>query len=202
MDWSLHPTCLVSSEVPFVAGKGVRYHQEMHAAYHWRPPTHTHRVASFVNFADHMDCWPTTVRLWTHLMNDYEWSLFGGGMPEGVLQPTTAIADEMAASGWGLHDKVTGDGFGHVLWGWAAVGRPLIGHASYYKGKLGEVLWRDLETCIDLDQHSVAEEDKLIRDISRETARHLAMCEAIRAEVDNYYDPEIDARDIAQLLGA
>jgi hypothetical protein len=125
--------------------------------------------------------------------------LHGAGMPDGIVAPTTAVADAMADAAWGYHDKVTGDGFGHVLWGWAAIGRPLIGHAGHYRGKLGGVLWRDGETCIDLDKHSLAEAADIIRGTSR--AQHLQMCWAMRDLFETYYDPERDAQDIARLLG-
>jgi hypothetical protein len=200
VDWMLDPIALVSSEVP-ISGRGVRYHQEMHPAYTWREPGDPHHIANFVNYATHMECWSQTPKLWQAL-SDFGWALYGAGMPNGSLSPTTAVVDAMAAAGWGLHDKVTGDGFGHVLWGWAAIGRPLIGHASHYAGKLGGVLWRDLETCIDLDQHSIEEAAELVRAVSDSPSRHRAMCVAMRKTFEAYYDPEQDARNIAQLLGA
>lgn len=200
VDWRLDPIALVSSEV-LILGRGVRYHQEMHPAYHWREPKPNHQsIKSFVNYASTMECWPLSAQLWKQLP-DFKWSLHGGGMPDGVIKPTTAIADSMADASWALHDKVTGDGFGHVLWGWAAVGRPLIGHASHYKGKLGSVLWRDLETCIDLDKHTPEEAARLIRDITADAPRHREMCRLIRNAFDSYYDPEADAANIARLLG-
>jgi hypothetical protein len=199
VDWSLDPIALVSSEVP-ILGRGVRYHQEMHPAYHWVDPKgSTKRIASFVNYATHTECWPTTVAL-SGLLRDHEWSLYGAGMPDGSLQPTTSVAHAMAGSDWALHDKPTGDGFGHVLWGWAAIGRPLIGHASHYAGKLGGVLWRDLETCIDLDRHSIEEAAEIIRGIT--PLRHLVMCKAIHAAYRQHYSPARDAAAIARLLGA
>jgi hypothetical protein len=103
----------------------------------------------------------------------------------------------MAGVGWGWHDKAQGDGFGHVIHTWAAVGRPLIGHASHYRGKMGERFWRDGETCIDLDRHSVAEAVETIRSIT--PGRHAEMCAAIRAEFDGI-DYEGEAEQIRALL--
>jgi hypothetical protein len=65
----------------------------------------------------------------------------------------------------GLARQGTGDGFGHVIHTWAAVGRPIIGHASHYAGQLGECFWQDGVTCIDLDRHPVDEAVALIREI-------------------------------------
>lgn len=200
VDWSLDPIVLASSEVP-IKGRGLRYHQEMHPAYQWHEPRQQTRIKSYINFAHVMQCWPLTVELWKALP-DFKWSLHGGGMPDGVIKPTSAIAAGMADASWAMHDKVTGDGFGHVLWGWAAVGRPLIGHASHYAGKLGGVLWADLKTCIDLDQHDIPEAARLIREISADPGRHYQMCRAIRDRFEAYYDPAQDAANIARLLGA
>ena len=198
IDWGLYPTCLVSSEMP-IEGKGLRYHQEMDRSFHWREPDGRPVISSFINFATHNDCWPLAIQLWA-LLPGFEWQLHGGGMPDGVVKPASAIAEKMALSSWAYHDKPTGDGFGHVLWGWAAIGRPLIGHASHYAGKLGEVLWIDGVTCIDLDKHDVDEAADLIREVDAD--RHLEMCHAIRRAFDQHYDPERDARAIAQMLGA
>jgi hypothetical protein len=104
----------------------------------------------------------------------------------------------MAASSFGWHDKPHGDGFGHILHGWAAIGRPLIGHARHYRGKMGEPFWRDGETCIDLDRHSVAEAAEMVR--SMRPAEHLAMSRAIRATFDSLVDYDAEAAAIRALL--
>lgn len=201
VDWSLDPIALVSSEVP-ILGRGIRYHQEMHAAYAWRGVSEDpHVIRSFVQYFPRTECFGLSQQMWRAL-DDFGWYLHGAGCPDGLVNPTTAVADTMAASGWGYHCKPTGDGFGHVLWGWAALGRPLIGHASHYKGKLGEVLWRDMETCIDLDQHTPEEAADLIRDISAHPKWHAEMCEAMRDAFAANYDPAADAANIARLLGA
>ena len=201
IDWSLDPSALISAESPIV-GRGIRYHQEMDACYRWHPPAEAdrHRIGSFVNLMPRIECWPLMFEAWQALRPEFSFAIHGHGCPDGVVHPTTAVAETMAGCGWGYHDKVTGDGFGHVIWGWAAIGRPLIGHASHYRGKLGEVLWRDLGTCIDLDQHTVPEAAQLIRDISADPDRHAQMCDAMRRTFEAHYDPERDARAIRTLL--
>ncbi len=104
----------------------------------------------------------------------------------------------MAASAWGWHDKPHGDGFGHVLHGWAAVGRPLIGHASHYRGKMGEPFWQDLVTCIDLDRHSLPEAAEIVRSMRPDD--HGAMCRAIRATFDELVDYDAEEQAIRDLL--
>jgi hypothetical protein len=76
------------------------------------------------------------------------------------------VADVMRASGWIWHDKRIGDGYGHVVHTAAAMGRPLIGHASHFAGMMAEPFWQDMRTAIDLDKHDPIEALRLIRAIS------------------------------------
>lgn len=196
VDWALDPLVLASSEVALA--HGVRYHQEMHPAFHDVEPTDRYRISSFVNLMPRIDCWPLLYET-AKLLPEFTFRIHGAGCPDGLVTPTTAVAEAMAASGWGWQDKVTGDGFGHVLWGWAAIGRPIVGHASHYKGQLGAVLWTD-ETAIDLDRYSSAEAAALIRAISADPERHTAMCRAMRAVFEAHYDPDRDAQAIREYL--
>lgn len=198
--WELEPLALVSSEVPIV-GRGVRYHQEMDpAATGWTPPQRGDlRVASFVN------CFPSIgpcYGLWTEaraLLPEAAFGEFGIDGADGVVKPIGTLATLMAASTFGWHDKAHGDGFGHVIHGWAAAGRPLVGHGSHYAGRLAERLWRHGETCIDLDRVSVAEAAELMRELRRDRPRHEAMCRAIREEYERI-DHAAEAEAIRELL--
>lgn len=208
--WNLDPLALVSSEVPIV-GRGVRYHQEMDPAAssfvkpewmreHWarwsysKPP-----ISSFVN------CFPSIGSCydgWTAMrqaLPDFQFLEYGIDGAEGVLKPIGALAAAMGSSLFGYHCKTHGDGFGHVIHGWAAVGRPIIGHSSHYRGKMAEHLWRHGETCIDLDVVSIPEAARMVRDIAADPDRHAAMCHAIRAEYDRI-DHDAEAAAIKALL--
>jgi len=173
---------------------GVVYHQEMDPIA-FRPVTERRTAASFVN------CMPFMGRCWDLLQEAQGLGLsvrvFGIDGREGIVKPNTALVDLMASVGWGWHDKGQGDGYGHVLHTWAAVGRPLVGHASHYAGKMGERFWRDGETCIDLDKHSVAETVEIVRTITPE--RHAEMCRAIRAEFERI-DYDAETEQIRRLL--
>jgi hypothetical protein len=119
----------------------------------------------------------------------------------GYVAPMARVADMMRAAGWVWHDKAgymgsqPGDGYGHVLFTAAAMGRPLIGHASYYKGQAGETFWRDGETCIDLDRHTADEAVGLVLRYSGDPAAWAELSSSIRdrflAEVD--FDAEAEA---------
>jgi len=193
IDWTLNPLVINSSEMP----GGVTYHQEFSLTdFHYAPlmgPT----VASFVNCMTSLPCY-WALQEARSLLPEIDWRIYGIDGEHGNIKPTAAVADVMRAAGWGWHDKVTGDGFGHVIHNWAAVGRPLIGHASHYAGKLAEPFWQDGVTAIDLDFHSVEETVEIIRTTSPK--RHREMAEAMRATFDATVDFAADAEKVGALL--
>lgn len=205
IDWSLDPLALVSAEAPIV-GRGVRLHQEFDSAdtFRFREPGPLHRMrlaSSFVNCMPAIACWPTLLA-YQAALPEFDFRVHGIDGPDGNLHPVQAIADAMAASMFGWHDKEHGDGFGHVLHNWAAVGRPLIGHASHYAGRMGAALWQDGVTCIDLDQRTMSENVALIRAIAADPDRHAEMCHAIRRTFDVLVDWEQEAAAVRRLLEA
>lgn len=150
--------------------------------FRYRAPVRRNRIVSFVNLLPRIpEMWEGFCGLQERL-GGFTFASFGHDCPDGLLKPVAAIAEEMSRAGFAYHDKVTGDGFGHILANWAAVGRPLIGHASYYAGQWGSVLWRDMETCIDLDRHSLDDVAVLVREMTPED--HERMCLAIRATLE------------------
>ena len=154
---------------------------DFHRTFRYRSPVRMDRITSFVNLLPRIpESWAPLERLKELL--GWEVRSFGHDCPDGLLKPVAAIAEEMSRAGWAYHDKPTGDGFGHILANWAAVGRPLIGHASFYQGQWGAPLWVDQETCIDLDRHPIEEVAEMILDT---TARsHEWMCQNIRARFE------------------
>lgn len=191
IDWSLKPLVLNSSEMP----GGVTYHQEFSLSdFRYEPPS-SWVIGSFVNCMEQIECaWALREARESNLT----FRIHGIDGEHGNLKPTSAVADAMRSYGWAWHDKITGDGFGHVIHGWAAVGRPLIGHASHYAGKLAEPFWQDGVTAIDLDFHSVEEAVEIIRTTS--PAKHREMCEAMRATFDATVDFDADAEKVRALL--
>ena len=195
IDWSLDPLVLSSSEMP-ILGRGIRVHQEMDPVA-FVPPgegrVHLRTAASFVN------CMPQMGSCWDLLQGSgLSVDVYGINGPLDIIKPYSTLIELMGDYGWGWHDKQQGDGFGHVIHSWAAVGRPLVGHASHYSGKFAQHFWRDMETCIDLDRHSIEEAVELIRSIS--PSAHEAMCHAIRGEFDTI-DYDAEAEMIAEFLG-
>lgn len=193
VDWSLDPLALVSSEMP-IHGRGIRYHQEMDPV-EWMDPARIVPkgwAASFVN------CMPSMGACWD-LMHQVTFAVdvYGIDGDRGIIKPYSELVRLMGLYEWGWHDKAQGDGFGHVIHSWAAVGRPLVGHAGHYAGKMGERFWRD-GTCIDLALVSVAEAEERIRSTS--VGVHREMSRAIRTEFDTI-DYDAEAEMIADFLG-
>lgn len=199
VDWTLDPLAVVSSEVPIV-GRGVRIHQPFdHATtFRYRDPAEAQPViSSFVNLMPRLDEWPDTAALLARL--PFVSRIYGIDGPDGNLHPVDEIAERMARSAFGLHVKVTGDGFGHVLHNWAAVGRPLVGRGRYYAGQLGSRFWQDGVTSFDMDLHTPDELAASIRETWNDRPRYEAMCRAIRAEFD-LIDWEAEAGAVRGLL--
>jgi len=124
--------------------------------------------------------------------------VYGIDGENGVVKPFALLLNRMAGADFGWHDKAQGDGFGHVIHAWAAVGRPLIGHASHYAGKMGSAFWTP-ETSLDLDRMTIPEVVERVRTIT--PSEHRAMCERIRAIFDEVYRPDEEAAAIAEFLG-
>lgn len=210
IDWSLDPIALISGEEP-ILGRGLNMHQpfDMQETFRYREPVNSKLITSWVNCMPRISgtCWPTLLS-YREALPEFEFRIYGICLPEeverwpivkGNVHPVEAIADEMAASRFVWHCKAHGDGFGHVLHNAAAVGRPLIGEAGHYKGKMPEHIWKDLTTCIDLEQRSFDENVALIRKIADDPVKYGEMSRAIRSEVE-HIDWAGEAAQIGRLL--
>lgn len=194
--WNLDPLVLNSSEQR-VEGRGITYHQEFDlTAFHYAPvdPDLADTVGSFVNCMDRMPCYPVLADAMVR-MPERSFGIFGIDGMHGNIKPTAKVAEVMRRHGWAWHDKITGDGFGHVIHNWAAVGRPLIGHAGHYTGQMAAPLWEDGVTCIDLDRHAIADVPSLMAEYDQ-----TAMGQAIRQRFDELVDYDAEAEKIGALL--
>jgi hypothetical protein len=197
IDWSLKPLVISTNEAP-LQGRAVRVHQEIdRRTFAYREPSTSRSVSSFVNCFASTPCHADfqAIEALTPGWAFYEYGIDGA---DGNVASVGEIAMLMADSAFGWHDKHQGDGFGHVIHDWAAIGRPIIGHASHYRGLMAERFWQDGVTCIDLDRHSHAEVAEMIRTMA--PAKHREMCEAIRAEFDRI-EWDAEAEEVRGLLG-
>lgn len=204
VDWSLDPIALVSSDVPVPAdARFVRCHQEFDKDVMFSygdplavpAPEMLVTAKTFVNCFDRMPIELATFLAMENLLPDIRFAMHGHGGREGLVAPTSEIAIRMAEAGFAWHDKPQGDGFGHVIHYWAAIGRPLIGHARNYLGKVAGPFWEDGVTAIDLDKHTLEETACIMRGLVNDPSLHEKMCRRIRQRLDELVD--FDAEEIA-----
>jgi hypothetical protein len=132
------------------------------------------------------------------MMPDYAFASFGGQCENGAMIGIENIAATMRDSQFGFHSKWGGDGYGHVLYNWYACGRPVITRMSDYKGKLGEELLEDEETCIDLDQHSFEEVCGIIRTMPPHKYQY--MCQQAYQRFKDLVDFSAEEQSIREFL--
>lgn len=199
IDWSLSPLVVNASEMPMLgehANIGEEFDSEITFAQAALPLDRA-KIGSFIHAMPLYECWPLLQRA-QELMPEYRFVIHGDQTPNGRVMPTWKMAEIMRSCGWGWHDKAVGDGYGHVLHYWAAIGRPLIGHAGHYTGKTGLDLWEDGVTCVDLGRRSLENAVEMIRQMPLE--QHAQMCREMRARFDASTDWEGDARRVSDLL--
>lgn len=206
-DWSLNPLVLNSSET-VLQGRGVTIHQEYEkdTVFKYRPPAYD-KPFGIASAATFINCFPGHPNQVTYyettqaLLPEWQWGMHGSDGAHGKVGPYTRLAEVMAMYGFGWHDKPHGDGFGHVIHYLASVGRPLIGHASYYDGLFAGPLWEDGITSINLDGRSPAEVSQLLSEVAADPERHEQMCRTIRQRVDDIVDFDAEEAQVRSLLG-
>lgn len=199
IDHSIPQVVLASANIAVRRIPHVIYHQEFDRnLFAYTPPTDPLVVTSLMLRLD----WTSCDYSWIANAKGLRWSALGGsGMTDrGYLAPMSRVAERIAASGWIWQDKRIGDGYGHVLHTAAAMGRPLIGHASHYKGLMGEPLWSDLKTCIDLDRHEPREALRLIRAIAADPEWYCEMSQGIADKFAELVDFDAEADRIRAVL--
>ena len=192
---------LASAKVP----GALIHHQEFDTSlFGFQPVQERHAVASFMLRLDET----SGPYRWLAEADGVDWFAVKAESPRdrGYLAPMSKVAERMQAAGFVWHDKAgykgarPGDGYGHVLFAAAHAGRPLIGHASYYAGLMGEPLWEDGQTCIDLDRHAPPQALRLWRDITADPERHDAMAVAIRERFESQVDFDAEAQAVKAAL--
>lgn len=123
----------------------------------------TQWVTSFVNCLPNPDLWNRLKELMTP---DYEFKAFGIDCPDGIWGKIQEIASYMATSKYGYHFKPGGDGFGHTVYNWLAVGRPILINLKDYRDKLAGEFLIEEKTCIDISDLGAAEIAYRISNIS------------------------------------
>lgn len=199
IDRSVRQLILASAAIPRGTRDAVIYHQEFdRSLFSYTPVTNPAAVTSFMLRLDDY----SGPYQWLSEASGVTWKSVGDvdRRTDAYLAPMTKVAEAMRQTGWVWHDKTIGDGFGHVVHNAAAMGRPLIGHASNYKGRVAEPFWTDLVTAIDLDRHTPEVALRLIRAISADPEWHTAMAEELAATFTRLVDFDSEAAAIRRLL--
>jgi hypothetical protein len=204
VDWDLDPLVICSAEAP-IYGRGVLYHQEYSKdetfAFVDPAKSDSFQVRSFVNCFDSIHPEFERYQKFQGRLKEHQFFTHGHDGADGLVQPTEAVAANMACAGWGYHDKPQGDGFGHIIHYWASIGRPLIGSAAYYQGLFADHLWVDGVTCVDLSKHSLDAAARQVDLVSGIPEMHAEMCVAIRQRLDDLIDFDKEEAEIRSLLG-
>jgi hypothetical protein len=155
----------------------VEYHQEFDLKIFRKvAPNNQNIITSLINVHHDMPDYPLFLELEKQMFN-WNFLSFGGQGRDGSMDGARRVAMAIRESRFIWHVKAGGDGFGHILFNTAAMGRPVITKMSHYSGKLGEKLLIDGETCINID--GLGPED-IIKKIEyfNQPMRYDAMCKA------------------------
>lgn len=113
----------------------------------------------------------------------------------GNCHTTRAVAERMAEAQVAWHFKEWSDGYGHVIHNWAAIGRPMLVSADYYRDKLAGPLLHEGVTSWDIRRRTDGEIADLVNRLMTDRdfwLKHAhAMAERFEDVVD--FDSEADA---------
>lgn len=124
--------------------------------------------------------------------------LYGKYARDGYLSNVLEIANMMGKSKFGLHLKSVGDGYGHVIHNWFAVGRPVIFRGSQYKNRLAGELLEDLVTGIDIQETGVDECIAIVKEMPDK--EYSKMCDNVERRFKKNVDFDKDAERVKAFL--
>lgn len=156
VDTNLVKNFMVSTKVsapPIIDVNYIQYHQEFslddfNAGGIFTLPDKN--IYSFINILQSHRDWPLFLELEQDLP-DWQFRSYGGQCRDGNMTGSKALGEKMREARFIWHTKQGGDGYGHILYNSAAVGRPVIIRRADYEGKLGDELLIDGQTSIFID---------------------------------------------------
>jgi hypothetical protein len=157
----------------------VFYHQEFDLnVYKFRFPSDNPKrtIKSFQNCLPNL--FPEDYAIYKklkELLPEFDFKSYGGSCDNGSLQTDRQIAYEMENTMFAFHCKKLGDGFGHVIHNWFAMGKSVITRGSDYKGKLAGDLLVDGVTCFDIEKNSLEDIAGYIKDMTAEEYQSMSL---------------------------
>ena len=118
----------------------------------------------------------------------------------GNVETTREVAAQMRSARVGLHFKKWSDGYGHVIHNLFAVGKPVVGTASYYADKLAGPLFVDGVTSFDVQTRTHDEVVAIIRRLVDDDDFHQRVSEASAARFREVVDFDAEAVAIRTML--
>lgn len=160
------------------------------------------KIYSFVNCFSIQEHFKEDWSLFTSVerfMHDYEFKSFGGSCRDGACHGSKQVSDKMNEARFIWHTKAGGDGYGHVVFNTAAIGRPMITRKSYYKNKLGDKLMIDGETCINIDNLTMSDIAYKINYYS-DPDRYRLMCTNVYNNFKKQVDFDMEEKRLREFL--
>jgi len=186
-----------------LASCNLDHHQPIHSiVYHQEFPldvfkpvisSDSRRITSFVNCLPRADYYNELKQA----LPEYGFRAYGAGSPDDAITGQSQIALKMQVSAFGYHVKPGGDGYGHILHNWFAVGRPVLTFIEDYKGKLGGDLLIPAVTCINLSGNPQKDAD-YIRSIGDK--EYYGMVQSVQNRFRQIVDFDKEGEDLRQFF--
>ena len=200
VDFSLAKNILSSTakfDVPSDVN-AVFYHQEFDLKeFSYTPPKESNLVRSFVHCLgqgeNHFAKDWTDFKTLEKALPELKFESYGSLCRDGIV--SKGMAERIRECKLGVMFKDGGDGFGHAIHQWFAMGRPPIVKKSQYKGKLAEELMTK-DTCIDFDEGV----EKCVERLKMSQEEYLKMCNNAHKIFIEKVDFDKEAETIRQFL--
>lgn len=130
----------------------ILYHQEFDLdVFNYVEPYNFNKITCVMNGIDYYEAGGVHYgKIWDSFkdaMPDFEFKSYGVACSDGYLKVKKDYVKAMQDASFIWHYKIL-DGYGHSFHNAYALGRPVITKEEFYKGKIGEVLLVDEETCL------------------------------------------------------
>lgn len=196
-DYESVPNLMASIMPRPIKAHHVFYCQEFDTtAFNPKPPNHSKKIYNFMNVLKN---YPEALDLFLALeaeLPDYDFKMFGSQNRDGCITGVQEIAAKIAEAQWIFHVKPGGDGYGHLVHNFYAIGRPLLTKKTHYEGKLAGRMMKE-SNAILVDSRNPKNIADLIR--SHEDASD-SMAENAHKTFNEYVDFSADAQRIKQFM--
>jgi hypothetical protein len=145
----------------------VYYHQEFDLSlFSFKKPEKINRIYNMMHYIQD----DSTFLALEKGLPDWEFKAYGAGNRDKSRGPDAKdIAKAFHEMGFLWHVKKEGDGYGYNIHHAAATGTPLIVRKSHFRNMTADPLLINEETCIDLDQYSIAETIQILKNLDYKT---------------------------------